>query len=191
MIASLTGTVQVIHPLLVVVVVNGIGYEVHVPQEVSEKAGKDPLTLHTHQIFREDDQLLYGFLDLRVKQFFRLLIDKVQGVGPKIALTLLDRVGVESLQGLIAAKDVDGISKIKGIGKKTAEKIVLELHDLMGGAVTAKREPVEFKDALLALVALGYKNEEARAALSKVQAAGASREQLLKKALNELTGERK
>ena len=191
MIASLTGTVQVIHPLLVVVVVNGVGYEVHVTQEVSEKAGKDPITLHTHQIFREDDQLLYGFLDPRVKQFFRLLIDKVQGVGPKIALTLLDRIGVESLQGLIAAKDVDGLSKIKGIGKKTAEKIVLELHDLMGGAVTAKREPVEFKDALLALVALGYKNEEARAALSKVQAAGATREQLLKKALNELTGGRK
>ncbi len=191
MIASLTGTLQTVHPMLVVVLVNGVGYEVHVTQEISAKAGKDPVTLFTHQIFREDAQLLYGFLDPRVRQFFRLLVEKVQGVGPKIALTLLDQLGIESLQVLIAAKDADGISKIKGIGKKTAEKIIVELHDLIDGGASSKSESPEYKDAFLALVTLGYKNEDARTALDKVQVAGASSEKLISLALKALSGVRK
>jgi Holliday junction DNA helicase RuvA len=191
MIASLTGHVQVIHPMLVIMLVGGVGYEVHVTRAISEKASKEETTLHTHQIFREDAQLLYGFLDPRERQFFRLLVDKVQGVGPKIGLTLLDQLGVDGLKALIAAKDADGIAKTKGIGKKTAEKIIVELYDLLGGSESATAVSTEYKDALLALVALGYKNAEARAALEKVKARGVSSDTLVRKALDQLSGNRK
>ncbi len=201
MIASLRGTLLSTTPLHAVIEVAGVGYEVNVPVTTAEKlpAAGQPAFLHTTVVYREDSQAIYGFASAAERDFFRLLIEKVSGVGPKVSLALMSRLSLPSLQSAIAAGDSDLLSKCPGIGRKTAERIILDLKDKMGvvsqivpagpGATgsSGAAEPTALADAMAALLALGYRPPEADKAVRKAQAAlgaNATTEALIKKALS-------
>lgn len=186
MIVSLEGKLIEAAPLSAVIEANGIGYEVHVPVTTAEKLPEPGQTarLHTLAVYREDSQTLYGFATREDRDFFRLLVEKVSGIGPKIALNIMSRMSVESLRTAIAQSDVALLSKCQGIGKKTAERLVIELRDKVfpGGIPTPAAGSVDgasteaatvggsaFQDALAALITLGYKPPEADKALRKAQ----------------------
>ena len=131
MIARLKGTVLEATPLLVVIEAAGVGYEVHIPVTTAEKVppvGQE-CSLFIHAVYREDSATLYGFGVREDRDFFRLLVEKVSGIGPKIAISILSRMSVELLRNAIAGSDVALLSKCPGIGKKTAERLVIELKD--------------------------------------------------------------
>jgi holliday junction DNA helicase RuvA len=202
MISILQGVVLEATPLSVVIDVGGVGYEVRVPVSTAERVpgvGK-PVKLFIHDVYREDDQSLYGFISREERDFFRLLIEKVSGIGPKIALALLSKLSIQMISSAIAAGDVAMLSKTPGIGKKTAERLVVELRDKVlpsglskGLAVTGassvqgSAEANSFIDAVNALVALGYgvdvADKAVRKAVSKL-GSEAPTEALLKAALS-------
>jgi Holliday junction DNA helicase RuvA len=202
MIASLRGILLSTTPLRAVLEVGGIGYEVNVPVTTAEKlpAAGQQAFLYTTVLYREDSQSLYGFATAAERDFFRLLIDKVSGVGPKVALALMSHLSLAGLQSAIAASDAELLSKCPGIGRKTAERIILDLKDKLGAiehivpavnaagaAAHSGSESTETADALAALVALGYRPPEADKAVRKAVAAlgpGATTEALIRKALS-------
>lgn len=176
----------------------GLGYEVNIPVTTAEKVpaiGKE-CSLFVHSVYREDSATLYGFATREDRDFFRLLVEKVSGIGPKIGISILSRMSVELLRSAIASSDVALLSKCPGIGKKTAERLVIELKDKVGlitstsgssSATTAAAEPSHFQDAVAGLMILGYKPAEAdkltRKAASQLPA-DASVEALIKTALS-------
>jgi Holliday junction DNA helicase RuvA len=200
MIASLRGTLVSATPLHAVIEVGGVGYEVNVPVTTAEKlpAAGQQVFVHTTVVYREDSQAIYGFASSAERDFFRLLIEKVSGVGPKVALALMSHLSLPVLQGAIASADGDLLSKCPGIGRKTAEKIILELRDKLGAIVaiapartdgvigaTAGVSSPALADATAALVALGFRPPDADKAVRKALAAlgpDASAEALIKKA---------
>jgi len=169
MIARISGTLVEKHPLYGIIDVNGVGYKVfatlptlgHTP--VGEK-----ITLHTHSHIRENSQDLYGFEDKEEQILFELLIS-VSGIGPKSALGILNIAQPKSLKKAIAAGDTTHLTKVSGIGKKSAQKIIIELKDKLGdlqeGDVALMQEEVDTMDALKAL---GYGEKEIRDALQKI-----------------------
>jgi Holliday junction DNA helicase RuvA len=200
-ITSIEGTLASATPLHAIVELNGFGYEVHVPVTTAEKLPSPgvKVKLHTHVIYREDAQTLYGFASPAERDFFRLMIENVTGVGPKMALTIMSRLSLPSLESAIRMGDIGTLAKCPGIGKKTAERLIVELKTKVGGgdvgsalgASLAAGEPVPgasaHRDAVSALMALGYKAADAdqairRAALSI--GANATTESLIKKALS-------
>ncbi len=197
MIVRLTGTLVSSAPLSAVVETNGIAYEVQVPLTTAERLPATGATvrLHTHVVYREDAQMLFGFQSSEERDFFRLLVEKVTGVGPKLALSILSRLSLPVLQRAIAAGDVGLLAKCPGIGRKTAERLVIELKDkLAAGAAgestvgsAAMTAPADkFRDAVLALVALGYKTPEADKAVRNAATSlgpTATTEALVKQAL--------
>ena len=198
MIASLRGTLLSTTPLRAVIEVAGVGYEVNVPVTTAEKlpSAGQPAFLHTSVVYREDSQAIYGFASAAERDFFRLLIEKVSGVGPKVGLALMSHLSLASLQSAIIAADADLLSKCPGIGRKTAERIILDLKDKMGpisqivapsgAAAPSAAEPSVLGDAMSALIALGYRPPEADKAVRKALAAlggAATTEALIKKAL--------
>lgn len=199
MIARLKGTVLETHPLMVVLDTGGVGYEVHIPITTAEKvpAAGNPCSLFIHSVYREDSATLYGFATREDRDFFRLLVEKVSGIGPKIGIAILSRMSVELLRGAIANSDIALLSKCPGIGKKTAERLVIELKDKVGvGTVTsavdssgmaATSAPGSYQDAVASLIILGYKPADAdkfvRKAASQLPT-DASVEDLVKKALS-------
>lgn len=199
MITRLTGTLISATPLHAVVETGGLAYEVHIPVTTAERlpATGQQVRLHTLVVYREDAQTMYGFATEEDRDFFRLLVEKVSGVGPKTALSVLSKLSLPVLHGAIAAGDVGLLSKVPGIGRKTAERLVVELRDkVVGSAATpagavageAARGAGEDKvrDAVLALVALGYKAETADKAVRQALVAlgpTASTEALIKRAL--------
>lgn len=196
MIVYLEGQLLQSTPLYAVILANGVGYGVHIPLRVSEKLPSKghEVKLHIRQVFREDSADLFGFLDAAERDFFDLLT-KVSGIGPKTALTLLSRVAAESLAAGIASSDTVMLSQCPGIGKKTAERIVVELRDKVpsfgvpgtsagSNAAGAPNETVE--EAVAALVTLGFKPLDAEKAVERsLKAAGPnpSTEDLVKRAL--------
>ncbi|MEY2880167.1 MAG: hypothetical protein RLZZ15_2547 [Verrucomicrobiota bacterium] len=199
MITSLQGTLVSATPPHAVVELNGLGYEVNVPLTTAEKLPSIGATvkLHTLVIYREDAQTLYGFTTPAERDFFRLLIENVTGVGPKGALGIMSRLSLALLEGSIRAGDVATLSKVPGIGKKTAERLVVELKAKLGGgdssattvsdATGATAAPHAHRDAASALVALGYKAADADQAVRHALLAlgpKATTEALIKKALN-------
>jgi Holliday junction DNA helicase RuvA len=198
MITSIQGTLASASPLMAVVEVNGLGYEVNIPVTTAEKLPPPgrAVKLHTLAVYREDAQTLYGFASAEERDFFRLLIAKVTGVGPKLALSIMSRLSLPVLQGAIAAGDVAMLAKCPGIGRKTAERLVVELKGLQpsvgapaaGGASSpagVEGSP-RLRDAVMALVALGYKTAEADRVVRQtalVLGPSATTEQLIKKAL--------
>jgi len=197
MITSIQGTLVAVSPLAAVVEANGLGYEVNIPVTTAEKlppAGA-MVKLHTLAIYREDAQTLYGFATAAERDFFRLLVEKVTGVGPKLALTIMSRLSLPVLQGAIAAGDVALLAKCPGIGRKTAERLVVELKGWgapatvvpSGAAPAVDGEPSpRLRDAVMALVALGSKAADADKVVRQAALAlgpGATTEQLVKKAL--------
>ena len=196
MIVSLRGKLIEAGVLRVVIEAAGVGYEVNVPVTTAERLPKvgSEVCLLIHHVFREDGQALYGFAAAEERDFFRLLVEKVSGVGPKMALNVLSRLSLPVLRDAIIRGDVALLSQCPGVGKKTAERLVMELKDKVGlegpGVVTpvaaTAPAPSAASDAVAALVALGFKAPDAdkgvRAALTKL-GAGATADQLVKAAL--------
>ena len=176
MIATLSGELTESQPLLAIVEAAGVGYEVHVPLTTTEKLPDlgQQVRLFIHAAYREDAHTLYGFYSVEERDFFRLIIDKVSGIGPRIALNLLSQVSLQMLRNAIAEGDAALLAKAPGLGKKTAERIIVELQDKVGpstagsgasskgtGGSGPSAGNVQFKDAVAALMALGYKTADA------------------------------
>ena len=204
MITSIQGLLAECTPLRAIVEIGGFGYEVNIPVTTAEKlpAPGAAVKLHTLVIYREDAQTLYGFATPADRDFFRMMIETVSGVGPKLALTIMSRMSLPVLEAAIRDGDVAGLSKCPGIGKKTAERLVVELRakvgatgsgspvagtpDPVSGAAPAPSGNTVFRDAVLALSALGYKPADADAAVRRAQVAlgaDATTEKLVKRAL--------
>jgi len=197
MITFLRGQLIESLPTQIVVEVAGVGYEVLIPLSSFDKlpARGGELTVLTHLSIREDAHVLYGFMTAAERDMFRLLIHAVSGIGPKTALNILSGINIGALRQAVAMGDVKALSQISGVGKKTAERIVVELRDKLGksaalepgGApVAASAEDRTFGDALSALMALGYKQPDAHEAVRGAQVllgAQASVEQLVRAAL--------
>jgi len=172
MIARLTGVLAERSPPFVLLDVNGVGYEVQVPMStfynLPELGAK--VTLLTQFIVREDAQQLFGFLTAAERESFRELI-KISGVGPRIALALLSGLNASELAQAVAAQDTSRLVKVPGIGKKTAERLLLELKGKLAPALAtpgfAAASDAQ-SDILQALVALGYSDKEAQAALKQL-----------------------
>ena len=181
MITYLHGKLIETLPTLVVVEVNGVGYEALIPLSSYDKlpAPGQTVKLLTHLVVREDAHVLYGFVTAAERQLFRLLINTVSGIGPKTALNILSGINVTAFRGAVAGGDIKMLSQISGVGKKTAERIIIELKDKIGpgGALEAQSaqralSDVEQKvnDAVLALIALGFKPAEAHETIRATQA---------------------
>ena len=166
MIGRITGTLAEKQPPHVLVDVGGIGYEIDVPMSTfyNLPAIGERITLYTHLTIREDAHLLYGFGTDAERQAFRQLL-KVSGIGAKTALSVLSGMSVNDLANAIAAQETGRITKVPGIGKKTAERLLLELRDKFSAAVatvsTTGAAPSSEADILNALNALGYNDKEA------------------------------
>ena len=172
MIGRLHGKLLEKNPPQILIDVSGVGYEVDVPMStfcnLPEVGGE--LTLHTHFVVRADAQLLYGFAPLAERAVFRALI-KISGVGPKIALALLSGITVDQLKDAVDRGETGLLTKVPGIGKKTAERLVLELKDKLAGtgaATAAVPTSGARADVAAALIALGYSEREAAAATKKL-----------------------
>jgi Holliday junction DNA helicase RuvA len=169
MIGKLTGTLGDKNPPQVLVDCNGVGYEVDVPMSTfyNLPGVGDKITLLTHLVVREDAQLLYGFGTAGEREAFRLLI-RISGVGPRTALSVLSGMSVADIAQAVTAQDAGRLVKVPGIGKKTAERLLLELKGKFGadlGAGAAAPGSDAQADILQALVALGYSDKEAAASL--------------------------
>ncbi|MEG2280448.1 MAG: Holliday junction branch migration protein RuvA [Comamonas sp.] len=175
MIGKLTGTLLEKNPPQVLVDCHGVGYEVQVPMSTFYNLPGlgEKISLLTHFIVREDAQLLYGFATPQERQTFRELI-KVSGVGPRMALSLLSGMGIDDLVQAIALQEVARLVKVPGIGKKTAERLLLELKGKLGDAVVGTAGAQVTSDAqsdiLQALLALGYSDKEAAISLKALPA---------------------
>jgi len=181
MITFLRGKLVDALPTQVTVDVQGVGYEVLIPLSSFDKLPQPGHDVHllTHLAVREDAHVLYGFMSSAERDMFRLLIHTVSGIGPKIALNVLSGMNVTALRGAVANGDVKALSQVSGVGKKTAERIVVELKDKIGAAgaweaASAKHALSEtdqkLNDAVLALIALGFKQIEAHDAVRAAQA---------------------
>lgn len=174
MISFLRGVVAEALPQCLVLDVNGVGYEVIVPLSTFDSINPvigQTVTLKTHLHIRENMQLLYGFASDAERDIFRLLIERVSGIGPATAISLLSGLNVNAFKSAVVNGDVHAIARAKGVGKKTAERIVLELKDKVGLAATWEAQQQgttspAAADAELALVALGFKQADARKAIS-------------------------
>jgi Holliday junction DNA helicase RuvA len=198
MITSIQGVLVAATPLHAVIELNGFGYEVNIPVTTAEKLPPvgAALKLHTMVIYREDAQTLYGFATAAERDFFRLMIENVTGVGPKVALGILSRLSLPLLESAIRTGDVATLAQSPGIGRKTAERLVVELRAKLGTLADAAAvvdqaagggETSPHRDAVAALTALGYKTADADQAVRRaVLALGpkAATEALIKKALS-------
>ena len=164
MIGRLTGTLSDKNPPQVLVDCNGVGYEVDVPMSTFYNLPGlgDKVTLLTHFVVREDAQILYGFETAGEREAFRQLI-KISGVGPRTALSVLSGMSVGDIAQAVTAQDAGRLVKVPGIGKKTAERLLLELKGKFGADLGAASDAQA--DILQALVALGYSDKEAALSL--------------------------
>jgi Holliday junction DNA helicase RuvA len=181
MITFLHGKLVEALPTQAIVNVNGVGYEILIPLSSYDKLPQpgQEVKLLTQLVIREDAHTLYGFMAADERDLFRLLINTVSGIGPKTALNVLSGMNPVAFRGAVANGDVKALSQISGVGKKTAERIVVELRDKIGAvgaweASSAQRalSPADQKvnDAVLALMALGFKQVEAHDIVRQAQA---------------------
>ncbi|HGM6970634.1 TPA: Holliday junction branch migration protein RuvA [Serratia marcescens] len=200
MIGRLRGNILEKQPPLVLLEANGVGYEVHMPMtcfyELPE-LGQEAIVF-THFVVREDAQLLYGFNDKQERALFRELI-KVNGVGPKLALAILSGMSAQQFVSAVEREEITALVKLPGVGKKTAERLVVEMKDRFKGlngdlfnssseirlpsAADNAPEADAEAEAVSALVALGYKPQEASRMVSKIAKPGADCETLIRDAL--------
>lgn len=197
MITSITGNLSEATPLRAVIELNGLGYEVHIPVTTAERLPGvgSQVKLHTHVVYREDSQTLYGFAATEDRDFFKMMIEHVSGVGPKVALSIMSRLSLALLIQAIRDSDVTTLSKCPGIGKKTAERLVIELRNRVESPAKGTVAPGQgaaaitsnsITDAISALSVLGYKTAEADKAVRQATlalGADAPTEQLIKHAL--------
>ncbi|MCD6060745.1 MAG: ATP-dependent helicase RuvA [Moraxellaceae bacterium] len=190
MIARLQGQLIEKQPPVLVVEVHGVGYELEAPMSTFYKVTLGaPVTLFVHQVVREDAHLLYGFASREERDMFRSLI-KVNGIGPKLALAILSGMEADAFAACVRQSDIATLTRIPGVGKKTAERLVIEMRDRVGdgpaglpgaGGITLPASPE--RDAVTALIALGYKAVEAERAVGKLVKDNASAEDLIRQAL--------
>ncbi|WP_299270169.1 Holliday junction branch migration protein RuvA [uncultured Psychrosphaera sp.] len=201
MIGRLTGEVAEKQAPDVLIDVNGVGYEVQMPltsfYELPDKGGQ--ATIYTHFVVREDAQLLYGFASKQERSLFRLLI-KANGVGPKLALTILSGLTAEQFVTCVEHDDVTTLVKLPGVGKKTAERLLIEMRDRIKALDVSpefmpkmsiespllKTSHSEFEDAVSALSSLGYSSQQANKAVKSVYVEGEDSETLIRKALKNM-----
>jgi holliday junction DNA helicase RuvA len=199
MIGWLKGKILKKHPPFLLLDVNGVGYEIEasmttfyrLPEEGAE------ISLHTHLTVREDAHLLFGFYQESERKLFRTLI-KVNGVGPKLALTLLSSMEPQGFVESILSNDTVSLVRIPGVGKKTAERLIVEMRDKLDawklGDEAASDGDSSFdsigcsaaSDAMSALEALGYKSQDAKKLINKLLRPGLSTEELVREALQQL-----
>ena len=208
MIAFIKGQLIECQLTVAILEVNGIGYQVNIPLTTVERLPLlgEQVKLYTHASYREDSQTLYGFIDRESRDFFRMIVDKVSGIGPKIALNLLGSLSLPTLKVSIANADVAMLAKAQGLGKKTAERIVVELKDKVLPKPTSEHIPTKslstgettelstqssgklanYHDAVSALLTLGYKATDADQAIRKASEElneNPSTEELIREAL--------
>ena len=195
MITYLNGILTEIIPGRLTIDVNGIGYEVLVPLSTSDKMLEEgqKYQILTHLHIREQEQTLFGFATNEERDLFRLLINRVSGIGPKLGLAILSGMSVDDFKNAVIGGNITGLSTISGLGKKTAERIILELKYKVGVTETwtaAKEDSSGPKsiihDAVLALISLGYKQAEALKAVNKIKdssPADISSDELIRSAL--------
>ncbi|WP_022963415.1 Holliday junction branch migration protein RuvA [Halopseudomonas pelagia] len=197
MIGRLKGILLEKQPPHILLDVQGVGYELDAPMSTFYKLPTlgETVTLHTHMVVREDAQLLYAFAEKRERELFRELI-RLNGVGPKLALALMSGLEVDELIRAVQAQDTSALVRVPGVGKKTAERLLIELRDrfkawetLPGSfkplaAAAASTAPAsQSADAVSALISLGYKPQEASRAIAAVEEDGLSSEELIRRAL--------
>lgn len=197
MIGRIAGELIEKQPPFILVDVNGVGYEIEASASTlaSLPALGERVILHTHLIVREDAQLLCGFISEQERQLFRHLI-KVNGVGAKLALGILSGMGTDHFVRCIHDKDTAALTKLPGVGKKTAERLIIEMRDRLkdmdmaatsaslSAVLTGKsKNDVAMHDAISALVSLGYKPQEASRLLQHVESSDQSSEAMIKSAL--------
>ena len=195
MIGRLQGILLEKQPPQLLLDVGGVGYEISAPMttfyELPETGNE--ITLHTHLAVREDAHVLYGFLREQDRLLFRTLI-KISGVGPKLALAILSGMSADEFAGCVQSGDSSLLTRLPGVGKKTAERLVVELKDrfkdwqsvaLTAEASTRRTVPASdaLKDAISALVSLGYKPQEASRMVSQLESDGLASEELIRLAL--------
>lgn len=197
MIAYLKGELVTIETDYIIIDVNGVGYKVNVPASTIGKLPPcgNPVLVNTLLIVREDSQQLYGFLSKKEQDIFELLIS-ISGIGPKGALAILSGVAIEELSKAIIQENLAMLTKIPGIGKKTAQRIVIELKDKLAkeetqdieGSIITIGDDNGLADAAEALIALGYSYNEAKNVIRKVKSKqpDAQVEEIIKIALKEL-----
>lgn len=200
MIGKIRGIILEKQPPQLLVEVQGIGYEIDAPMSTFYQLPEvgSEVSLFTHFVVREDAQLLYGFYTHDERHLFRTLL-KVNGVGPRMALTVLSSTTTEQFIHCVLSNDTASLVRLPGIGKKTAERLVIEMRDKLAdwhktphleGVSTAPsssgtRHPV-LQDAISALVALGYKPHEANRTVTKIDDGKAGSEDLIRRALQEI-----
>lgn len=194
MIARLAGTLLEKNPPYLVIDVNGVGYEIQVPlgvfSDLPENGKQVAILIHHH--FSQDSQTLYGFASINERELFRKLL-KISGIGAKMALTILSGASGEELARYVSTADVAALVRMPGIGKKTAERIIMELRDKLQGLPTSagpgtalggipgSTDPAS--EASHALASLGYKPAEVSSMISAVAEAGMDAEEIIRKAL--------
>lgn len=199
MIGRLRGTLAEKQPPHLIIDVNGLGYELEVPMTTLYRLPKlgETVTLHTHLVVREDAHLLYGFFEKRERELFRELI-RLNGVGPKLALALMSGLEADELVRCVQAQDASALVRVPGVGKKTAERLLVELKDrfkawetspamfalVSDGPVPVASASSAEADAVSALVSLGYKPQEASKAIAAIEGkANLSSEELIRRSL--------
>jgi len=196
MIGRLRGVIAAKHPPQLLMDVGGVGYEVEAPMSTFYQlpALGEEVVLHTHLVVRDDAHLLFGFATERERSLFRSLI-KVNGVGAKLALTILSGVSADEFVRCVQGGDSLSLTRLPGVGKKTAERLIVEMRDRLddfhsGGAApivttgvveAAVDDPL--RDAVSALIALGYKPAEASRMVAQVETDGQSSEAIIRAAL--------
>ena len=198
MIAWLQGQIIEKQPPNIVLNVNGVGYELEAPVTVFYELPEpgDQATLYIHMVVREDAQLLYAFTTVKQRNMFRSLL-KVNGIGPKVALAILSTLSAEEFLSCIMQEDINQLSNVPGIGKKTAQRLVVEMKDrlekestelgvALNGTEVGKSDPAQ--DAIGALVSLGYKPADATRAVRGLADDELSSEEIIRQALRTLSG---
>ena len=192
MIARLSGILLVKNPPFMVIDVNGVGYELEAPLGVFSDLPENgkPVAIVIHHHFSQDSQTLYGFASLEEREVFRKLL-KISGIGAKMALAILSGASGEELAHYVASGDVASLTRVPGIGKKTAERIIMELRDKLtdigiGSGAMPRGAPVStdsLTEAAHALTSLGYKPAEVSRMVSAVAEADMDAETIIRKAL--------
>jgi Holliday junction DNA helicase RuvA len=196
MIGQLRGTILEKQPPLLLLDVNGVGYEIDAPMSTFYRLPDvgQQIILYTHLIVREDAHHLYGFGDKPERALFRTLL-KVNGVGPRMALTILSSMDTQAFVRCIAHNDVASLVNMPGVGKKTAERLIIEMRDKITqwqdsapaptNSVASSSRHLIVQDAISALIALGYKPQEASKVVSKVDDGMLSSEDIIRRSLQE------
>jgi Holliday junction DNA helicase RuvA len=200
MIGQLRGIIIEKQPPQLLLEVNGIGYEIDAPMSTFYRLPDvgQTVVLHTHFVVREDAHHLYGFFSREERTLFRTLL-KVNGVGPRLGLTILSSMNPNEFVYCIINNDVANLVKLPGVGKKTAERLVIEMRDKLsdwqstdvklnslGAAIQPMTSNQIIQDAISALIALGYKPQEASRAVSKIEDKNITSEEIIRRALREM-----